>query len=251
MATTPITPATTPAVSTPADIQTELLAQVRALSTHHVTVSYTLIGVLLVVLALASFGGWLGLKAYDHAIARAEAAEAKYDADEKSWAATLAQHDAQRAADAQQEAQLLAQIASRDKQAPPLVIQAGLKPDATAQQAALALGAAAGGQVAPTVTQDNRIAVMPVESQEITLDLLAGTKAEGDLKDTQSLLDLKNKDNTSLSNDLAQCKTENTEANKVITQYKKAAKRSKFRSFLNGTEKVGLLVLGGYIGHTI
>src|SRR6266702_4253308 len=69
-------------------------AHIADLHNHHVTVSYFLVGIIAVVLALASLGGYIGLRSYEKALDRAEAREAQFDARDKAWQVTLAQNEA-------------------------------------------------------------------------------------------------------------------------------------------------------------
>jgi hypothetical protein len=239
MATTPTTP----------DLQQQLVAEFSALAHKHATVSYVLIGVLVLVLAVVGLGGWLGLKSYEAQIARAEASEAQYNQDRKEWQATLEAHDAQREQDSLAEAQIIAQAAKRDAQPVPQPIQAGLTPVATSQATAIALGAAYGGQVAPKVTPDDQVSISQPDAKLVITDKLAGDKAAADLADQVKINSLKVTENNSLTSDLNQCKQQNAEAGKVIAQYKKAAVKSKWRKMLDGSEKAALLVAGAALGH--
>lgn len=244
MATTNVTPA-------PADLHQQLVTEYAALAHKHVTVSFTLIAVLVLVLGLFSFGGFLGLRSYEAQLAKAEAREAQYNADRKTWQDTLAQHDAARAADAQQEAQTIAQIAARAKQAPPPVIQVALSPNATAAQEAAGLAQAFGGQIEPTVTPDSRLSISQPDAKLIISNKLAGDKAQADLVDETKLYNLEVDQNITFKSDLDDAKAQNVEAQKVIQAYKKAAVKSKWRKILDGMEKVGLVALGAAAGHAL
>jgi hypothetical protein len=244
MATTNVTPA-------PADLHQQLVAEYAALAHKHVTVSFTLIGVLVLVLGLGAFGAFLGLRSYEAQLSKAEARELQYNADRKSWQDTLAQHDAQRAADAQQEAQVIAQIAARAKQAPPPVIQVALSPTATAAEEATGLAQAYASQIEPVVTPDSRLSISQPEAKLIISNKLTGDKALADLVDETKLYNLEVDQNTTLKADLADAKAENVEAQKVIQAYKKAAVKSKWRKILDGMKTVGMVAAAAAIGHAI
>lgn len=243
-------------------------SEVSALAHRHVTLTYSILGVLVLTLALAAFGGWLSIRGYERALQRAEAAEAvskqredAFNVQFKAFQDQIAKDAADRAqAQAQQDA-LIAKITTRDKQPVPVVIQTGLKADATAEDAKNALGAVFStpvAPVAPTVTSDGKVAVTVKEAQEITSAGFDGQRAEADLRDTVSLYTLEKTKTTSLSNDLNQCQAGLTEAkatvkaqDTTIADFKKAAKRSRFQKFLSGAEKALLLVGGIYIGHKL
>jgi len=247
-------------------IQSEIQSEVSALAHRHVTLSYSILGVLVLALVLAGLGGWLSIKGYERALQRAEAAEAvskQHEADfnekYKALSDLLAQHEADRAKEQEQQNKLLSQIATRASQPVPTVIQTGLRPDATAQDARNAIAAvtsAAGKPVSPEVTPDQKVAVNVPESQQLISLLYEGNAAKLDLRDTKMLFTLEQTKNSSLSNDLTQCRA-SVKAGKVtiaaddktIADYKKAATRSRFRKFLDGAEKVALLLGGVAIGH--
>lgn len=240
-----------PAPSTEHDIQTLLLAQINKLSQHHVTVSYTLIAVLVLVLGLVGAGGWLGLKSYEGQVARAEAIEARYQDAQKAFSEQLAANNAERAQDAQASAALISQIAKRAVAPLPPVIQSGLAASASAESVSKALQEVQPGLGTPEVTPDAKVALQVNQAQLVVRSLLAGTQAEADLGDTNALLGLANRDKSTLSNDLDSCTDLNLKANETIAGYKKAAIKSKWRKILDGMEKVGLILGGAAIGHGI
>ena len=241
MSTTPIAPVT---------IQSE----VAALAHRHLTFTYGLIATMVLLMALMGFGGYLAVKSFDAQLARQETKDAQYQQDRKTFLDTLATHDADRAAQAQRIADLEAQIAHRDSQPLPKPIQDGLKPSATAQAVATALQEAyksvpSFGAVG--VDSSANVALSLPQAQQVVLDKVNLDKAEGDLRDTQAVVDLQKQANLSLTNDLGTCKALNTKAEADIAGFKKLAKRSKWQKFLSGAEKVALFAAGAYIGHKI
>lgn len=236
------------------DVQALMLAQINSLSQRHVSVSYMFVGILVLVLGLAGVGGWLGLKAYENQIARAEAAEVRYVDAQKGFQTTLAQHDSERAANAKASAALIAQIAARASQAPSPIVQAGLKPGAAAVDVKNALGAVLSDRHPEGVSmavQGENLEISPVSAQVWLADELLLNRVSADLTDTQSLLALSTGSNSSLVRDLNQCKAVSVEAQKTIDAYKAAAVKSKWKKFLDGVQKVGLLVAGVAIGRAI
>jgi len=244
----------TPQVTKVGDIEVAVQSELSMLAHKHVHLSFALVGVLVLIIGLACFGGWLGLRSYEAQVARAEAAEARYDQDRKDLTALLSEHEVQRTQDAKAEAQLLAQIVKRDKQAPSPVIQTGLKPDANADQASRAVTEAfkanpdfggtspqADGNIGYTVNQTQIVIDTAIERDHLRLDL----------GDEQKAFDIQRESNISLTNDLHQCVTNKAEADKVIAQYKKAAKKSRFKRFLSGAEKALLFAGGVYVGHLL
>jgi hypothetical protein len=221
---------------------------------HTVRVSYFFVGIIVLVLTLASAGGYFGLKAYESQAARATALEARYDADRTTWQANLTQHDIDRAAAQAQVTDLQAQIAHRAVQPLPQPVQAGLKTDATAEQAKTALEAVYGadktfGSLPPT--QGPNVALSVLQTQAIIVTKAGFDKAVADLQDQKSISSLQTGTINSLQTDLTSCKSTVAESGKVIEAYKKLAVRSKWQKFMSGAEKVVFLVAGGAIGHLI
>jgi hypothetical protein len=239
------------AVTPQPSIETVLQSEVAALAHRHVTFSWGVIGVLILVLGLASFGGWLGLRAFETQIARADAQQAQYQASLKEFQATLSQHDAQRAAAEAQVADLQAQIAHRASQPLPAPVQAGLKPDATAEQAAEAFASVYSVSPSPSTTPEGNVALSVSNTQLAISAELDKQRFQADFSDEKAIVDLQTGSISSLNKDLAQCTTLETQSEKVIADYKKLAHRSKWQKFVQGAEKAGILVLGGIIGHAL
>ena len=227
---------------------------VDSLHQHTVRVTYMFVAIIVLVLSLGSVGGYLALKAYESQLARAETREAQYQASLATFQSTLAENTAARVAAEAQVSQLQAQIAKRATQPLPAPVQTGLKPDATAQEAAFALQSVysavpAFGQ--PVATPDGKVLVTVTQTQ-----LLIGSKVEldrtkADLQDVKAITSIQTGTISSLNNDLSQCKALQAQSEKVIAGYKAIATKSRFRKFLDGAEKVGLLMAGGIIGHVI
>lgn len=262
MATTPVPQQTQNNIS--AAVQSE----VSTLAHRHVTLSYLLVGVLVLTLALAAFGGWLSVKAYERALQRAEAAEAisqqreqAFNSQYKAFTDQLAQNEANRAKEQTQQAALLAGIVARDRQPIPVVIDSGLKPGAGVNLVAPALQQAysdvpAFGQV--SVSPDGNLAINASQGQFLVKNKVDLDRLSLDFKDLQSVSDLQKAQIGSLNTDLTSCQTGLTDAkaavaadDKTIKDYKKAAEKTKFQKFLSGAEKVLIFAGGIYLGHKL
>jgi hypothetical protein len=240
--------ATTPTIT--AVVQSE----VAALANKHIGLIFGLVGTIVLLMGLMGVGGYFGLKAFDAQLSRQEVRDAQYQTDRKTFLDTLTAHDAERAAQATQIAQLQAQIKARDSKPLPKPIQDGLKPGADAQTVATGLtdaykGVPSFGAVA--VVPPETIALSVPQAQQTIQSKVDLDKAQGDLGDQKSINSLLNSANSSLTNDLGSCKTLNVQANKDIAGFKKLAVRSKWQRFLAGAEKVGLLAGGAMLGHMI
>ncbi len=224
------------------------------LAHKQVTLSYGLIITLVLFMGLTGVGGYLAVKHFDQQEARAEAREAQYRSDLSKTEAQWTQDRQALQASNDRIAQLEAQIAHRASTPPPKAITDGLKPDATAEQAALALKTAYSafpdfGE--PVATPEGKVLTTVTETQILTSSKLLLDRTQADLKDRTEEVDLLKTNNSLLNNNFQQCQGLLTEANKNIADYKALAKKSKFRKFLDGAEKVGLVLLGGIVGHAI
>lgn len=248
-----------PSLSTEHDVQALMLAQIDKLSQRHVTVSYTVVAALVVVVGLAGVGGWLGLRSYERQVLRAEAIETKYQDAQKAFSEQLAANNAERAQDAKASAALLVQIANRAVAPPPPVVQAGLAVSAPAEGVSDALQSVyptlGAIKVIPTSpgasSASPQLAVTIPQGQLFIQTKLDLNKATGDLADTSELLSLANRDKSTLSKDLDQCTDLNLKANDTISAYKKVAVKSKWRKILDGIEKVGLVLGGAALGRAL
>ena len=238
--------ATTPTVN-PTTLQSEVSALAHKFLYAH-------LGVIELLLGMMCAGGYFALRSYNAQLARAEAQEKIYVQDRNAWQAQMATDATERAAQATQIATLQAQIAHRDAQPLPKAVQAGLQPDATSATVANAVTLAyndepAFGQALPTPS--GQVSLSVPQAQATILSKTSGDQAKADLKDEEAVVALQNSSITTLQTDLNGCKSTVSEANKTIDGYKKAAKRSRFRKFLAGAEKVALVAIGFEVGHKL
>ena len=86
MSTAPVTPTITSVAQ----------SEVSALAHRHLTLTYCIVGILLLVLVLMGIGGYLGLKSFNTQLAAQATKDAQYQADRKTFMDTLTAHDADR-----------------------------------------------------------------------------------------------------------------------------------------------------------
>lgn len=238
MATTPVTPTNA--------IQSEL----SQLAHKHVTLTYGILGILFLVLALAGVGGYAAVKVYDAQLARQDARDATYQSDRKAWQDSLTQSESVRAGQAQEIAALQAQVAKRDSQPLPKPVQVAIQPTATVQEVVNGVKTAYNFSGGVAVSPDGQNVLLdPLAAQQTILAKVNGDRAQADLKDLSAIVDLQKQSMVTLNTDLNQCKVLNTKAQADIEGYKKLAHRTKFQKFLSGAEKVAIFVGGVYIGH--
>ena len=226
---------------TPEEIQlhAQANAAIAALAHKHVSVSYLLIAALGLVMVLMGLGGYAALKSFDAQLARAEQREAMYDASVQTFKDTLAKDAAVRDAKDAEIAALQARVAARDAKPLPLAVQAGLKPGATALEAAKAVSEAYGSVPAfgePQATPDGNVALSVPQAQAVAIAGVERDRYKADVADLNQALGDQKSNNLSLSNNLKACQDLNVQANGTIDAYKKAAKKSRFKKFLAGAE---------------
>ena len=233
------------------DVSAYLANIVADMHAHSVRVSYFFVGIIVLVLAIATGAGYLGLKSYDAQLAWAEAMQTQYVAAVKDFQTQLAQHDAQRATDLAQVASLEAQIAKRTTQPLPEPIKAGLKPDATAEQASLALKTAYNGLVDPQSTPDGKVLTTVKETQLLTTSKVQLDMVLSNFSDQKAIVDLQKGTISSLNNDLTTCKATVAKGNETIDSLKKVVKPSRFKRFLSGAKTAVMVAAAAYLGHKL
>lgn len=229
-------------------------SELSALAHKQLTVTYSVLAVLVLVLSLACVGGIFGFKAYEAQVARAEVQEQKFDQDRSDFLKQLQADEVARAQDAKDAADRLAQIAARDAQ--PLkptspAVSSGLKPDATAQEAANGLSSAYPGLGVVDASPDGKVLTTVQQTQFLMGFSLQAARDREDLADLKVAYADQVRISQSEATDLGSCKTALVEAQKTIGDYKKIATKSGWRKFLDGAEKVGLVLAGAAIGHMI
>lgn len=236
------------------DLQAQLAQHLADLSHKHFTISYLFGGILALVLIIGSFGGYVALRSFDNQLAKAEVREQQYDADRKSWQDELKVRDAERAADAQRVEGLMGQIAARAAAPLPKPIQTALKPGATIPEVEIGLQMAFKGSPefdAPFPSTAPYVPLSAPQAQLVTQTKVDKDRLTEDLKDEKTIADLQSGTISSLNSDLNQCKTTLSASDKVIADYKRLAKKSKWKKFLGGAEKVAIFAVGAYIGHKV
>jgi hypothetical protein len=236
------------------EMLTQLHSDFTSLATKHATASFTALGVLIFVLILAGIGGFIGLREYDAQLAKAQVTEQKYEAAQKTLTDLLATDAKEREQMQAQQANLVAQIAKRDKTPPVPAVIAALKPDASLGVLINGISASYSdvpGFGVPQPTPDGKVALNGLESQEIIQSHEQGKKDHADLADTQKLYGLEQQKNVSLNTDIVQCTDTLKDAQKSIAAYKKIAVKSRWKKFLGGAEKVGILIGGIALGHAL
>jgi len=227
---------------------------------------------LTLILFLIGAGGYYGLKSYDKALAHAEAlqqqfsvAQQNFNTSQKALTDLLAADAAERAQQSSQQAALVLQIAQRNAQAPAPVVTQALAPNAGVSDEILGLQSVMSdvpsfGPV--STTPDQKIALSVPQAQGVVQELAIGKRSTADLQDEISLYTLETAKNTSLSNDLAQCVSDSTQAKvaladakKSLAAYDKLAYRSKFRKILGGigrnAERIGIAIVAFELGRKL
>lgn len=236
------------------DLHAQLAQHLADLSKKHASISYVVLGVLGLVLVLGTVAGYFALKQYDAQLARAEAREELYDQDRKAWAVELKARDAERAADAQRVEELIEQIAARAAKPLPPVIQAGLAPKALPSEVKDALQASYADRAdfgSLSTDQAGNVVLSQPQAQIVLLGAVDLKRLKLDFADAVKVIDLQKGTISSLTKDLDTEKALNVEANKSIEDFKKLTKKSRWKKFMGGAEKVALVVGGIWLGTKI
>jgi hypothetical protein len=250
-------------------IDKQLQDSLAALAHKHVTMSYALIGMLAFILLLCGVGAYFGAKVYDRELARAEAAEKLMeqfkqtsDSDRAAAQAQIERDELQRQQDAQQIANLQSQILNRDNKATTDIANV-LKPGKSAQDAFSDLAAHYKLQTPFTVSKnpngpDQLLSFVTADVQTFTATKIHDDEMTGDNRDKDAQLAKKDDSIRSLNDDLAKGKTAydallktDQQCQKTVDDYKKVAKKSKFRVMLDHAKEVLLFAGGVYLGHKL
>lgn len=253
---------------------------------HHVTINYVVIALLVFVLLGAGVGAYVGLKSYDKAMQRAEASEKLMVQYEQSWKDSqqqvkaandryekeATQHMANRAVDAQKLLSLTKAFQALNANADQHIHDV-VQPGKTSEQVFSDLKDAyrltpMGAALALSVTADKdsgeKLLSFPVPVvQQFTATKLDRDRLFDSLTNLNQQLTLKQKDLDSLGLDLGNLKASydtlkdsddklqkaDTQCQQTVKDYRKVAKKSKWKKFLSGAERGGeiaLALLGGY-----
>jgi hypothetical protein len=225
------------------DLKNEVVAEVSALSHHHVSLGF--IGVILLAFALLGGLFYHNMVSYEKQMAVAQAHEETYQASLKTLNEQLVANAAAIAKLTEQQKQVQTKIVYRDKTADEK-IKGVTNPENTVAQVAQDsenyLGAL------PTITPDGLLAYQPLQVQGFVATKIDRDRLEGNLADVHTILDLEKDKVTRLDSDLAANKETLRLANITIDDYKKAAKKGKWRRMFEGAGKFsGGVIVGAAV----
>ena len=265
----------TPPVPTPTLVQIDkdLQDALAALAGKHVTVSYVVVGVLVLVLSLTGIGGYFALQQIDKAEARAEVAEKTMEQDKQQYTTALASYQQQlaadtadRAADAQKLAQLELSLVAINKTTQTQVNNV-TTPGKSAQEAYVDLiNAYKDNKTVSAVTLDTttdpsgeQLMAFPIPVvQQFSAIKIEGDGCKSDVVNLSEQLDVQKDENTTLNTDLTNNqkalgdlqKTE-TQCEATVKDYKKLTTPSKFKKIMGVALKVVLFIGGAALGHSL
>lgn len=266
-------------VSEHTQLQSQLMDQYHELSKKHVNVSYTLIGVIGLLVLVMCLGGWFATKIYEKEVERAMAAEKVANdaqalmqtyktASDASMAAVqvqIAKNDAQRMADAAKIASLTQAIIDRDKQTATQVNQVlASKPAKDAYADAAAHYPLKSPFVSDKDSAGNeRLTLLVPDVQQMTAAKIEGDAAKANLADTTAQVNTLKLDNLTLKSDLnsgtaafkdlqkteAQCELTVKDKDDAIKKLNKTLVLTKWAKFKRGALKaveIGAALVAGY-----
>jgi hypothetical protein len=257
------------------------------MANHHITINYIVVGILLLVLAFAGIGAWVGLKGYEKLMERAEASEKLMVQYEQGWQASQQQvkaandlyqkeaaaHAADRAADAQKLLGLTQAMQALDARTTQQMAQV-LAPGKSAQDAFSDLGGAYKGtagisfglNLSKDLTGEQLLGFRVPEVQQFTATKLDRDRLFSDDASLTQKLALTQKDLDSTGSDLKNLQASyavlkdsddklqlaNAQCQKTVTAYKKVAIKSRWQKIWAGTKKgaeiAGALLAGYELG---
>jgi hypothetical protein len=235
------------------ELQAQMLAHITELGHRHVTLSYTVIGVLVLVLLLCGVGGYIGLRSYEAQMQRAEVLEKRYLDDRKTLEDQLTKSVEQRAADTQKQSVIVKVVHDRDTTTD-AHIAAVTAPGKAPLDALRDLSEAYKGTIPVSplaVTTDGQLVFPVLTVQGFTGTKLDRDRLDADLTAEKTLFSLEQGKTTTLTADLVQCKKTVDDAKPAIDAYKKIAKHSKLKKFFGGAAKVGIFLAGVYAGRKL
>jgi hypothetical protein len=234
-------------------LQEKLHNHIAALAHRHASVSYLLIGVLFLVLALCGVGGYVAVKLADERIAHAEKTDQAFEAKKNDTDVQLKTSAHERDQMRAKQTLLEAQLAARDKKA---AADAAKALDPKADMATIQTGVS-GAYIndalfkRPLPIFNGMFQVTGQQIQRFTATKIERDQYAGDVVTLRSDLDLANGRTDSCQKDLTKEKGTTAACEKVKKEWKGAAKASKFKRFLGGAEKVGLFVAGLAVAHAL
>lgn len=253
-------------------IDKELQDSLANLAAKHVTVSYTLVGILLVVLCFGAFGAYFAAKWVDKEVAQAQSAEKLFNQEQQTatmanqqYQQELASHNADRIQWAAQQVQLV-QAYSTHNQVVTQQIKQVTQAGKSAQDAFADIHDAykdnltvssASPQVSVDPASGEQMLAFPVSVvQQFTATKLDDDLQTANVANLDQQLSLEKQTNSTLTTDIAASQDDLTKQ-KAATQacsvalndYKKVVVVSKFKKIMSGALK-GVLFAGGIvIGH--
>lgn len=218
------------------------------LKSHSVQMSW--LNVVVIVLALLLTGAMYlhSARNYERVMARAETENEQYRKD----LTTLEQQirdDQKTIVQLQfQKNEIQTKIVYRDK-AVAVKIETVMAPDRTAEQVSDDVVSAY--KFPPLKLEGSVFSFSLPATQQFVATRLDRDRLSLDLEDTQKQLALETMGSAMLANDVQATQKQLESSKQVIADYRKVAKKSKFKSFLSTAQKVGLLVGGFYLGRII
>jgi hypothetical protein len=225
-------------------VKDAMMKEVAALRSHHLTMSIAQFLVLLLVLV---GGGWLfahTMQGYAAAMAKADTRNEQLVQDMKQMQTDWLQHEKERDAATSQQKVIERVVEKRDADTAKKIVDV-TRPDATTEQVAKNFQDAYG--FGP-ILDGPAFSFTAPQVQTVTATKLQEVTCEQDLAAAGTTLTLEKTKTTSLTADLTSSQQKLTEAQGVIKDYQKVAKKTKFQKVLGVGEKLVILAGGILMG---
>jgi cell division protein FtsB len=222
-------------------------SELSAIAHKHAHVSFALIGIVVLVLALMGAGGYAALRLFEHAL---DKQDAKYDtflANQKTMQEQIAK-DAQTIAEiSRSQQQKVVVIHDRDQKADTQIVDV-TRADKTTEQVAIDFSAQFGYR--PQIVGETFQFTQP-QTQGFTALKIDRDRLFLDYGNEKELYSQEQSKTALLQNDVGHLQKDVTEANKQIEGYRKLAHRGKWKKIGEGAVKVGIFAAGVYIGSKV
>jgi hypothetical protein len=224
-------------------------AHLAALGHKQAHVTFATLGTLLLVVVMMLTGGFFALRSYDRQLDKADARYEQVQEHEKILEKKLEDSNKQIQDLSAQQAQKTIIIDKRDKTADQKIADA-TKPDKTAEDVTEDAKNYL-GTIPKFVSDGNLLAFKVTEVQGFVATKIDRDRLFGDLTDTKAILVAEKQKTTTLTGDKVLLQTQLDEANGSLKEYRKVAHKGKFKKFLGGATKVGLVLGGIWLGHQL
>jgi hypothetical protein len=232
----------TPVQNEVTTLQSDAVALLHNLATRQAHVSFAVLAVLVVFMAVAGFFGYRSLQSYDKMMVAAQKQSDDFKIERTAFVAQLKQDAIDRESISGKQKVIVQVVHDRDTSTNAAIASATAPKSVEAVQADSQnyLG------VLPTyIPEQNLLGFTPPSVQRFVSTKIDRDRLFSDWKDTSTNLGLEQQKTSSLTSSLALTTQEEKDAEALATKWEHVAHKTKMRRFLEGLERGGELALTG------